>query len=61
MSFRCGHPREPGNTYTRPGDGHQTCGLCKRIREICRSAEQAQDRINKGRRTIGQRIAAGLA
>jgi hypothetical protein len=60
-TFRCGHPREPGNTHTRQHDGYQTCALCKRIRTICRSVERTQDRINKGRLTLGERIVAGLA
>jgi hypothetical protein len=57
MNFRCGHPREPGNTYTRKG--HETCALCKRIRRICRSVTRTQARINRHRLTLGERIAAG--
>ena len=60
MTFHCGHPRE-GNTYTRPHDGHESCAFCRRVRTICRSVERRQKRINEGRLTLGERIAAGLA
>jgi hypothetical protein len=62
MNFRCGHPREPGNTYTRPGDRHQTCALCKRVRMIVRQVGRDQRRINEGRfYNRGERIARGIA
>lgn len=63
MTFRCGHPREPGNIYTFPSSGYQVCALCKRIRKTCQSVKRTQDRINDGRyiQTLGKRIAAGLA
>lgn len=59
-AFHCGHPREPGNTYTRPSDGYQSCALCKRVREICKSVRRKQARINAGHLTLGERISAGL-
>lgn len=61
MTFRCGHPRELANIYRRPGDGHEECALCKRVRTICKSVELAQARINKGGYTLGARIASGMA
>jgi hypothetical protein len=66
MTFRCGHPRTPENSHRlsarrRDGTRYAQCALCHRVREICRSAKKAQNRINKGRYTLGQRIAAGVA
>lgn len=62
MTFRCGHPREPGNTYTYPSSGYQVCALCRRIRSICEATAKDQQRINEGRfYTLGQRIARDIA
>jgi hypothetical protein len=64
MTFACGHPREPGNIYYRPNDGHEICALCIRIRNICKQQRRDQQRINSGTfraRTLGERIARGLA
>jgi hypothetical protein len=62
VNFRCGHPQEAGNIYVRPGDGHQMCALCLRVRNICRRQERDQRRINAGTLyTIGERIARGIA
>lgn len=60
-AFRCGHPREPGNIYRRPNDGHESCAFCIRVRRLCKSAELAQRRINAGGYTLGERIASGKA
>jgi hypothetical protein len=57
--YKCGHPREGNSIPT--GRGYSRCALCDRARKIVRQSIRMQARINAGGRTIGERIARGLA
>lgn len=58
-TFRCGHPREPGNIYLAAG--HERCALCQRIDAICRQHKRDQKRINEGTfYKLGERIVRGI-
>lgn len=54
--FRCGHPRTAENSRTINGGRAIVCRFCQRMKQIVRSAKIAQERINAGGYTIGERI-----